>query len=286
MTALLNEVIKGYLFLNDHLADPRTKDFFLVDTLWRLPLLIIFYIYSIYVLLPKFMEKRVPYKLNRILQIYNVLQIIFNMYLFYMLLNTAWLRGYNFNCEPVDYSYTPNAIQIARLVWYYFMLKIADLLETFFFVLRKKQSQVNFLHVYHHCGMVIAVWTALKYYPGGHGTFIGVINTLVHSIMYTHYLLSSMKIDTKSWKKHITQLQMLQFFILAYHTSQLLWMDCGYPLWPALVLLPQQVFMLVLFADFYYYAYSKKKPTSTVATTKMEMDGVPAKISSGKLKER
>ncbi|EFN80156.1 Elongation of very long chain fatty acids protein AAEL008004 [Harpegnathos saltator] len=69
--------------------------------------------------------------------------------------------------------------------------------------------------------MVIILWIAVKY-PGGHSTFIGVFNIFVHSIMYTHYLLSSMKIDTKSWKKHITQLQMLQFFILAYPIFQLL----------------------------------------------------------------
>ncbi|XP_025158806.1 elongation of very long chain fatty acids protein AAEL008004 [Harpegnathos saltator] len=166
------------------------------------------------------------------------------------------------------------------------MLKVTDLLETFFFVLRKKLSQVNFLHVYHHCGMVILAWVGTKYYPGGHCTFIGVINTLVHSTMYTHYLLSTMKIDTKSWKKHITQLQILQFVIIAYHTSQLLWTDCGYPRWIALVLLPQQVFMIVLFAEFYYNAYSKKKPASAAATMKMKTDGIPTYISNGKLKEQ
>ncbi|EFN82257.1 Elongation of very long chain fatty acids protein 7, partial [Harpegnathos saltator] len=174
--------------------DPRTKDFFLIDTLWRVPLLAIFYVYSIYVLLPKFMEKREPYKLTRILQIYNVLQIIFNMYLFYMVsckfkfkkiytrfiftqaLALGWLREYSFNCEPVDFSYAPRALQISRVVWYYFMLKVVDLLDTFFFVLRKKQSQVSFLHIYHHCGMVILTWGATKYFPGGHGTFTGTYN--------------------------------------------------------------------------------------------------------------
>ncbi|XP_025158805.1 elongation of very long chain fatty acids protein 7 [Harpegnathos saltator] len=265
---------------------PRTKDFFLIDTLWRVPLLAIFYVYSIYVLLPKFMEKREPYKLTRILQIYNVLQIIFNMYLFYMALALGWLREYSFNCEPVDFSYAPRALQISRVVWYYFMLKVVDLLDTFFFVLRKKQSQVSFLHIYHHCGMVILTWGATKYFPGGHGTFTGLINTFVHSIMYTHYLLSSMKIDTKSWKKHITQLQMLQFFILAYHISQLLWTDCGFPRWSVLLLLPQYIFMLVLFAEFYYNAYIKKKPASAAVITNMETYSIPAEISNGKLKER
>ncbi|XP_014487202.1 PREDICTED: elongation of very long chain fatty acids protein AAEL008004-like, partial [Dinoponera quadriceps] len=129
-----------------------------------------------------------------------------------------------------------------------------------------------FLHVYHHCGMVVAAWICVKYYPGGHGTFIGLINTFVHSIMYTYYLLSSMKINMKSWKKHITQLQMIQFFIVALHITQLFWTDCEYPKWTAFVLIPQNVFLLLLFAEFYYYAYVK--PTNSATSTELKGNSV------------
>lgn len=54
------------------------------------------------------------------------------------------------------------------------MVKILDLLETIFFVLRKKQNQVTFLHVYHHMGMVMGSWIATKYLAGGHVTFLGI----------------------------------------------------------------------------------------------------------------
>ena len=35
-----------------------------------------------------------------------------------------------------------------------------------FFVLRKKQSHVTFLHVYHHTNMVLSTWIYLKYIKG------------------------------------------------------------------------------------------------------------------------
>jgi len=58
-------------------------------------------------------------------------------------------------------------------MWVYFLLKIFDLVDTIFFVLRKKQNQVTFLHVYHHAGIVLGSWIAVKYLPSGHVTFLG-----------------------------------------------------------------------------------------------------------------
>jgi len=55
----------------------------------------------------------------------------------------------------------------------YFLLKILDLTDTIFFVLRKKQNQVTFLHIYHHIGIILGSWIAVKYLAGGHGTFLG-----------------------------------------------------------------------------------------------------------------
>jgi len=90
----------------------------------------------------------------------------------------------------------------------------------------------------------------------------GLLNTFVHTIMYTHYLMTSMKIDTNSWKKYITQLQIVQFFIILLHYMQLFWEDCGYPKWPAYVMVPQYLFMMILFGDFYYKTYVKKQQKS------------------------
>ncbi|CAM6031263.1 unnamed protein product, partial [Sphagnum compactum] len=76
-------------------------------------------------------------------------------------------------------------------VWLYYMCKVIELLDTVFFVLRKKQNQVSFLHIYHHTLMPFAGFIGVKYFGGGHTTLLGVINSFIHVIMYTYYLLAA-----------------------------------------------------------------------------------------------
>lgn len=104
--------------------------------------------------------------------------------------------------------------QVARGVYIYFLAKMSELLDTIFFVIRKKDRQITFLHMYHHTVMPMISWGATKYYPGGHGTLIGVINSFVHIIMYTYYMFSAMGPQFQRylfWKKYITTLQMVRF---------------------------------------------------------------------------
>ncbi|KOB51911.1 Elongation of very long chain fatty acids protein, partial [Operophtera brumata] len=70
-------------------------------------------------------------------------------------------------------------MRVARGVYIYFLAKISELLDTVFFVIRKKERQITFLHLYHHTVMPMISWGATKYYPGGHGTLIGVVNSFV-----------------------------------------------------------------------------------------------------------
>lgn len=110
--------------------------------------------------------------------------------------------------------------------------------------------------------MVMLSWAGVKYFPGGHSIFMGILNSLVHVVMYFYYFLSSLTEDYKKiiwWKKYITQLQMVQFGLIALHWSMLLFVpDCGFPLWPTMILIPQNLFMFLLFYDFYRRAYNKK----------------------------
>ncbi|KAF7988104.1 hypothetical protein HCN44_007598 [Aphidius gifuensis] len=259
MAKIIRMFVETYHFLNEDAADPRTKDWLFIATPWPIFGIIVTYLYFVFTIGPRLMAKRPPFKLERVMQIYNVVQIVLSGYLFYRALTLAWWNNYSYVCEPVDYSDDPIAIQIARTVWMYFIVKIIDLLDTIFFVLRKKDNQISFLHVYHHAGMIFATWCGVKYLPGGHVTFIGLLNSLVHVVMYSHYLATSFKINRPWWKKYITQMQLLQFFLILIHASLLLFVeDCGFPVWTLAILLPQNLFMVVLFGEFYYNTYVKK----------------------------
>ncbi|KAL6257554.1 hypothetical protein P5V15_011128 [Pogonomyrmex californicus] len=286
MTAIIKQLIAWYKFINEDLADPRTKDYFMISSPWPGLTLIGLYLYFIYSFGPRFMKKRQPFKLNRILQIYNIIQILLNGLLFYIAFADG-LKDFNYICEPSDFSYTLKAIKITKLVWFYFLIKMLDLMDTIFFVLRKKQKQVTFLHLYHHVGILIGAWGATKYLPSGHIIFLGILNTVVHVIMYMYYLLSSMKINTNAWKKYITQLQLIQFFIITLHDLQLFWLkDCDFPLWPMYIMVPQNLFMMILFGDFYYKTYIKKKSVKKAVLRKTEINGISSEVTTEKQKEQ
>lgn len=129
--------------------------------------------------------------------------------------------------------------------------------------MRKRFTHITFLHVYHHSAMVLGVWISVRFLPAGHGTMVGVLNCLVHAIMYGYYLVSAINENVKRsiwWKKHITQVQMIQFLLLVLHFVPVIFQrDCSYPKLIAFIMTIQNVFMLFMFGDFYRNTYLRKK---------------------------
>nr|CAD7398517.1 unnamed protein product [Timema cristinae] len=82
-----------------------------------------------------------------------------------------------------------------------------------FFVLRKKNNQVTFLHVYHHVSTAGITFIGAKYFPVGSATFPILPNTLVHVLMYTYYLLAlqgpEMQKKLARFKKYLTTIQLV-----------------------------------------------------------------------------
>uniref|UniRef100_A0A8D8SG94 Elongation of very long chain fatty acids protein n=4 Tax=Cacopsylla melanoneura TaxID=428564 RepID=A0A8D8SG94_9HEMI len=253
--------ITNYLITTDF-ADPRTKDWFWSGSLWPPFALMFFYHYFVRSLGPRFMKDRKPYNIDNVLKVYNLFQVTFSVFLVYRVIKDCYMNAnYSLICQPINKSNTPQAMAEIECIWLYYMAKIIDLLDTVFFVLRKKFKQASFLHVYHHTGMILAGLIGTRYVTGGHSVSLGAVNSTVHVIMYTYYLLSSFdkKFTEAKWKKYITQLQMLQFISLIVHFSFPFIFPCGFPLWPCVVIVPQYMFMLALFYDFYRKAYNKPK---------------------------
>lgn len=99
--------------------------------------------------------------------------------------------------DPTDNSYEMRQVIIATYIYY--ISKMIDLLDTVrhgpdgkpenrftktlpnvlqvFFVLRKKNSQISFLHVYHHAGMIFGTYIHTKFLSGG--------------VLYTNYVYNN-----------------------------------------------------------------------------------------------
>ena len=166
----------------------------------------------------------------------------------------AWLGRYSFRCQPVNYSSDPDELMIIYACWLYFIGKFTEFLDTIFFVLRKKFDQITNLHVIHHSVMPAIAWLGIKFYPSGHCTFFGGINSIVHIIMYTYYLLAAMGPKYRQylwWKRYLTKIQMIQFVAVFIHSSQLFFIECDYPRIPIILSTFWSFTFLALFSNFY-----------------------------------
>jgi len=246
----------------DEKSDPRTTNWFLITSPIPIAASCLIYVFIVKVLGPKLMKNRKPFELKNFIIIYNFLQVLFSLWLFYEAAMSGWLTGYSYRCEAIDYSPSPAAMRMANFVWWYYFSKFVDFIDTFLFVMRKKLDNVSALHVIHHGTMPFAVWWAVKFTPGGHVTFAFFINSGIHVVMYTYYMLAAMGPKVQRylwWKKYITIMQIIQFIAMLVHSSQLIiWNPCHFPLamlgWIDMHIL----LFLILFVNFYSQSYKKK----------------------------
>ncbi|XP_076392787.1 very long chain fatty acid elongase 7 isoform X2 [Megachile rotundata] len=257
-------LLETYRYLMEHAADPRVADWFLMKS--PFPLLAIVSLYLLFVLHlgPLYMRNRKPYNLNRIMIFYNILMAIASGSVFYGLLTSGYTTKYSLRCEPHIVSYDPESYRMARWVWRVILLKVFELSDTVIFILRKKYNQASFLHIYHHTLTVLLSWIACKFVPGGMWTFTIMINSLVHVIMYTYYLLAcvgpEMQKRIAPLKQYITGLQMIQFIIMICHTFQSFLPSCEPNRKPmAFIYMSQILIMFYMFCDYYKKSYLRKK---------------------------
>lgn len=123
-------------------------------------LLIIFGIYMWWVFIagPKFMKDRMPYNVTNMLRVYNVFQVIACS----TFVIRCYLLGFDFRflwrCESFDFLTQEARTELTIGTWMFLLLRMFEFVETVFFILRQKKSQVSFLHVYHHITVVLLMW--------------------------------------------------------------------------------------------------------------------------------
>uniref|UniRef100_A0A672HI85 Elongation of very long chain fatty acids protein n=1 Tax=Salarias fasciatus TaxID=181472 RepID=A0A672HI85_SALFA len=237
--------------------DKRTDDWLLVHS--PVPISCIFFCYLIIIWVgPKLMAKREPVNLKPVLIVYNFAMVCLSAYMFYEFTASSWLAGYSLLCQPVDYSHSSLAMRV--ICWWFYFSKVIELSDTIFFILRKKNSQLTFLHVYHHATMIFNWWAGVKYVAGGQSFLIGLINSLVHVVMYLYYGLAALGPNMAKylwWKRYLTSLQL--FFIVTIHTAYNLFADCDFPDSMNVVVLAYSLSLIALFSNFYYRSYLVKQ---------------------------
>jgi len=261
-----------WTLVEDQIGDPRAKWFLFMDTPIPTVGMIIAYLAWVLVLGPIYMRDKKPIDLKNTLILYNAGQVLLSSYMFYEHLMAGWARGYSYTCQPVDYSDSPLSRRMLNLCYVYYISKLTEFADTVFFVLRKKKSQITWLHLYHHSLTPIEAWILVKFIPGGNATFPNILNNFVHICMYAYYGISAMGPQYQKylwWKKYMTELQIAQFVLCIVHCVRALAIDCEFPKFLTGLLLLNASIFLVLFMNFYIQNYNKQKQLQKHKFTEM-----------------
>ncbi|XP_058818387.1 elongation of very long chain fatty acids protein AAEL008004-like [Topomyia yanbarensis] len=269
MALVLRRIFDEYHRYMTEYRDTRSVELPLVGSPWPVITIVAVYLYIVLKAGPKYMEHRKAFDLKEVIRVYNAVQVIANGVLFVAIAYLLSLRSnFSYICQPVNYGRTREGYEEMFMSYCYFLLKVLDLADTVFFILRKKHSHVSFLHVYHHALMVMITYLAFIFIPGGHAVMLGVWNTLVHAVMYFYYFLASYGNQYSIWwKKHLTRLQLMQFIHLGLHFGipALFGIDCGFPRFWLWIGFLQAVFILTMFLDFYFKSYVRNRKSSRKA---------------------
>jgi elongation of very long chain fatty acids protein 4 len=204
----------------------------------------------------KYMETREPMKIKNFMVAYNLYQSLLNIWCVERMISTVYHSGMSAWGNKVDT--TAGGYQISFLIWLHYNNKYVELLDTVFMVLRKKNKQISFLHVFHHTLLIWSWFTVLKICGGGGDSYFGAtVNSFIHVLMYTYYLCKLLNIEVPAFiKQNLTKCQMIQFCVCASHS---IWcITTGHQVLLACVQLFVMVSMLILFGNFFYQSYMKK----------------------------
>ena len=120
------------------------------------PLLAIIVVYLIFVLKvgPLYMKNKAPFDLDDLIKLYNIFQVCCCTYI---VLSAHFVHGYSFltfsKCELSPHSIGVQDTASLSLIkfhidgYLFMMLRLLELVETVFFVLRKKFNQVRIFEV-------------------------------------------------------------------------------------------------------------------------------------------
>ncbi|CAG2179054.1 unnamed protein product, partial [Oppiella nova] len=170
-----------------HESDPRTRQYWLTCG-GPLPVLTFMTLWLLFVtkIGPKLMANRKPFSLRWLMFSYNILMAGTNAYFFVIFLNCL-ITEYEF---PSREDTSPNTIQYINVAMAYGSTKLIDLLDTCY---AKKESHLTFLHLYHHFMVPVFCWILAKLVPTYQPIILFVVlNTPVHTMMYSYYALSAL----------------------------------------------------------------------------------------------
>jgi len=193
--------------------------------------------------------KKEPFRPRLFQILHNAFLALVSAFMAFECINQAFSHHYSLFQNRVDHRHGQ---AMARIVWIFYASKILEFGDTLIMVLKKSDRQISFLHVYHHTTIFSIWWAVTKWGPGGEAYFSVILNSLVHVVMYSYYLSTTIGVPLNIVKPYITSMQMFQFTLMMIQSGYDLVMGCpGYPRPLIALLFGYMITLLALFANFF-----------------------------------
>lgn len=234
--------------------------FYFINSDYQIPIISLAYLLFVIIIGPNLMKNRDPVKcIRKIIPFYNVFQVFINSYLVVLALQD--INFIKFSFSNLCGNQTPSDIFVKNYIYLgylWVLIKVSDLLDTIFFILLKKFKHVSTLHVYHHVTTMFAAFVVVRYLRCEQSLLYAGVNSGIHIIMYSYYLLTSLGYKPR-WKKIVTILQLMQFLSLMILTIVLIpcQTNIKYKYFSIYGVL-QCIMYIYLFLDFYMKTYKSK----------------------------
>eukprot|EP00035_Acanthoeca_spectabilis_P021259 m.437209 g.437209 ORF g.437209 m.437209 type:complete len:258 (+) comp18081_c0_seq1:68-841(+) len=150
---------------------------------------------------------------------------------------------------------------LGAAVYVFYLSKYYDFIDTFILAARKKPTIP--LHLWHHAVMPAVCWSWLQYPWLDGAWWCAFVNSFIHTLMYSNYLLKSLG-QKVWWAKYLTQGQIVQFITGTIYSGAFLLMQrqdygCTGDARTAIVSNLVNFSFIVLFVNFYNKKYQKKE---------------------------
>jgi len=154
---------------------------------------------------------------------------------------------------------SPFSMETNTFLWWgstlCYALKVLELCDTVFIILRGNLRQLSFLHLYHHSSVLVLAEAGRITHAAA--VVIGpAMNCAVHVVMYSYWALRAARFENAlHWKRQVTELQLAQFVVglVLTGTGVAKGIYCIYSVL-------YDISMLVLFSRFYYNHYIRIRP--------------------------
>lgn len=201
-----------------------------------------------------------PAWLRGLVQVHNVVLILLSAGMASSAIYWARAGGYNFWGN----AYVPTQREMGLTIYVFFLSKFYEFIDTFIMLLKGKWQQISVLHVYHHASISFIWWAIARMAPGGDAWYSCALNSFVHVLMYTYYLLSTLlgKDERKKrkylwWGRYLTQFQMFQF-VTNMGQAAYCYLRSPYPRYLSALLFFYMQTLLALFLNFYLSKHGGK----------------------------